>query len=643
MATEIFGKAIGGKSRFPKPITTIDSGQYVADRFDTLGNWGNQVFNIAKDAIFELGDFELTKFNFDFTNPLHTIAVGTNLPPAPDLPSPGSFTVNLPDIPDSPDLPSIDIDLGDLGDPPDDLGPAPVLNFPPKPVVADPVHPGGPPQLIDVEAYIPDSPDLEFPELPELDDIPLPTPPEIIAHEFDSPRPTHDIEVPHSLDLESHEIKEYNSDLLAAVQAEVSRMLEGGTGLPPAVEQMLFDRSRAREDEAAERAIMEAHDDWAARGFSLPSGIADRRIRMIRQENQSQRNALNRELTIYASEKEIENLQFAVSQGIALESLTSQIHLSFEQLRMELAQRVADLLFEAITAKVEIYNAEVSAYRVDAEVYRERIQAELTKVELFRTELEAARLRGDLNQQKVDLYRTRLEALNTLIGVYVAELEAANTIAQVNESKIRTFEASISAYATEIRAKVAEFEAWQTEIEGELGKIRGYEAEARGFSARAAAYESGVSAKLAVPQFEIEKMRALIDEFRAKVDVFSAGVDAERTRIGALGAAYSAQTDAYSSVIQRESARIEGRVAEERIKLEDRRLTADRELSRNELGLRELTSHHELMLQQLEALSQVASQLSAATMSAVNASASISESGSASNSWSASGVWSGEM
>jgi hypothetical protein len=57
---------------------------------------------------------------------------------------------------------------------------------------------------------------------------------------------------------------------LSAGIAAALGTLAGGTGLPAAVEQALFDRARSREESQTTKAVQEAFDTFATRGFNTP-------------------------------------------------------------------------------------------------------------------------------------------------------------------------------------------------------------------------------------------------------------------------------------------------------------------------------------------------------------------------------------
>lgn len=92
----------------------------------------------------------------------------------------------------------------------------------------------------------------------------------------------------------------------------------GGTGIPAAVENQIWDRARAREVQEANRMEDEAVTAYAARGFSLPPGALADRTLTVQQDASNKVSTINRDIAIKNIEIEIENIRFAVDQATRL-------------------------------------------------------------------------------------------------------------------------------------------------------------------------------------------------------------------------------------------------------------------------------------------------------------------------------------
>jgi hypothetical protein len=95
-------------------------------------------------------------------------------------------------------------------------------------------------------------------------------------------------------------------------------ILYGGTGLPAHIENAIWQRGRARDIIEANRLEQEAYTALADRGFTQPTGATATRVLMIQQEASNKISQFNRDTAIKAAEIEIENIKFAVEQGVKI-------------------------------------------------------------------------------------------------------------------------------------------------------------------------------------------------------------------------------------------------------------------------------------------------------------------------------------
>ena len=612
------------------PIPVTGALPEVQSQFDRAHSFGSTAFSSALGLIGQLSSFDPTGVSFDtsFTVPGSLIS-GFMRPDRPADPDDVEFDVTVPDppafsaisIPTFSSVPTFDKD-------------APLVDFSGKPQPFAKLPPEVP-ALFPVT--IPTAPNIALPELPSLQELQLPDPPDVLTPEFTAERPTFNTPVPDA--SLNYSFTPYSEVLLSQVQQEISRILTTGLGLPPAIEQALFDRATGREDAAANRAVDEVFTEFAARGFTLPNGLMDRRVKEVRRQNAENRSATNRELAINATQVQIESLRFAVQQGIAAESLTAQIHFQAEELQLQAAQIVSDFVLRIFLARVEVYNAEVAAFRVDAEVFRSLIEAELSKVEVYRAQIQAELARGEINQQKINLYVARLEGLNTLVAIYRGQVEAANTVAATNATIIQGFGAEVDAYRSEVQAKESEFAAWAQQIQGELGKVEAYRAEVGAFTARVQAYAAGVDAQAIAPRLQLEQQTVLADQYRAQISGVQAQIAALASRADAVASIFSSKAAIYSAEGQVSVAEAESNTRQFLAVLEEARARSTAMLAEAELNVNQAIAIGNQVVEALRGAAQAASQLAASALSSVNASASIGESGSATNSWAFSEEW----
>jgi len=590
-------------------------GGFVKQGWDLYSNLAVGAFEQTQEFIEQLGSFSINPVNYDtsFSPPAENFAPFVT----PTKPSEPTLYWNL-DLPEPLDL---DVpEMPDFGDAPESDLKVPNLDFTGEPDPLDIAEPPDPPTLDDVR--VPDEPVLNFPdELPRLTEIEFPDKPDLIEVEFEGERPEFQGNVPDTFIDFTEE--EYQSDCLDRLKVEIKRILDDGTGMPPVVEQMLVDRARTREDREATRAVQQAMEEASARGFTLPPGHTYRRAQEIRQNNQNQANTFNREVFVQRRQEEIQNYQFAIAQGIALENILINAHLAVQQRAFEFARAVVDLHFRQLEAYIATYNAAIQGYQADAAVYEAKLRAEINKLEQYRLEIQAESLKIDADRSKVEVYQAQLAAVEQQVNVYRARVEAAKAISEKNNATVRAYVGQIQGYQAQIDAKRTEWEAWATKVRGQLGKTQAFEAETRAFAADVSAYESRVRAESLKPQIETQIRELEVREQLANLERYRSEANAEASRMQSEAAVFGSQAQMYAadgSIAENQQA---ARDRQYRSLVETRRTESERALAQAQLDVDQVLRSGQLLSQALDGAARASGQLSAGAMSAVNLAASV--------------------
>ena len=106
---------------------------------------------------------------------------------------------------------------------------------------------------------------------------------------------------------------------MAAIEAQLTKYLAGGTGLNVAVENAIYERARTKNSAEANRVRDTAYVEAAARGFTIPSGALMSAMQQARQAGADNNAQATREIVVMQAEMEQRNLQFAVT--------TSTVHI----------------------------------------------------------------------------------------------------------------------------------------------------------------------------------------------------------------------------------------------------------------------------------------------------------------------------
>lgn len=548
-----------------------------------------------------------------FTAP--AIGYTLSLPQAPTAPTIAFPTVQAPD---ALELQPVDEIVGAAA--PEFAVTVPVVQILDKPDALAVTTPGDAPAVSDVT--MPDAPVIVLPDAPVMELIALPTAPTLSMPVWDTVAPDGDLAVPTVGFVWSEDY--YDSALLGDVTNRLTTMLLGGTGLPAAIEQAIWDRGRAREDVIAKKATQEAYEEFAARGFALPPGALAGRVAEVAQKNREATSTFSRDVAIKQAELEVENLKFSVSTGIQLEGQLMTYAGQYAQRALEAAKTTVEVAINIFNAQVALFNARLQAYQTEASVYKELIQAESLRLEQYRTEIEAQKLIGEINVQAIQVYKTRIDALLSAVELYKAQLEGVKTQVDVDRVRIEGFRATVDAYKAQVEAKTSEYQAWGESIRGEVAKVSIYEAQARSFGTLVDAYKTGETVKIENMRAQIAANELLVKAFAAEVDYMGEQVRAGVAQVDSGVKVYDGQARVFAAQVGGEEARV--RALAEQVRLIIAAGTADAELKLKAAGINvdQLLRIGQVEAEGRKAAGMIAGQLAASAMSAFNLSASVS-------------------
>lgn len=145
-------------------------------------------------------------------------------------------------------------------------------------------------------------------------------------------------------------------------------IVQGGSGIRPAVEQALLERDRARIQVERSRAEDQVVNEWAGKRFPLPPGAMMAQLAAVRRDALVNLAASSRDAMIKSWETEIENVKFAVTKmldqrQVALQAAGDYIKalVMGPDIAMRLATGLAGLRSDFMRATATLYSAEVAA------------------------------------------------------------------------------------------------------------------------------------------------------------------------------------------------------------------------------------------------------------------------------------------
>ena len=562
------------------------------------------------------------------------------MPRAPDapalsikLPEQPTASLTAPAIGDAPNAPSIDAALDGLDMSGLDIPAAPgfpTLNLPAAPTMRDIALPAEP--VVDGTVDFPDKPDMALPEMDALLPITIP--------EFQFPElPDFDGKVP-TLDAQPPEVfitwaePEYASELYDELVAKIREWLKGGTGLPPEVEDALFSRARERDSKETERAVQAAFTDWAARGFTMPPGMLTAQVNAAREEGRLKAAELNREILIEAAKWEIENIRFAVQQGIALEQLSMNLWENAIKRLFEVARFNAEALMSAFNAKIALFNAQMQGFGALVQLYKARLDGALAKLTAYKTAVEAQQAIGQLNQQKVEIFKAKLQAVQTSAEIFSTLMRGAEIKANIIAKEYDVYRTRIQAYAEQIGAEKVKFDAYRAQVDGETAKAHMFEASTRAYAETVRAISTKADLKIKQQQLKLDNARLKIQGFEAQVTAFKARTDAALTLMKHEVDVFQARVQAWQAGAQMNATEAEMQMRFADAKYKTNLAYVEAQVHVFQAKVQKAIQDANLAIEKYRAIGQYATQMAAGAMSAHHISNSLSGSASVGASYS---------
>jgi len=577
--------------------------------FDKYTTFSTQAVGRANAALDKLTTYTIDPISFDVSFDDEGNVGTYQFPPRPDDPD---ITFNgVTDPPAPPTVRTADIAIDAA---PTDTTIAPVIGNVPTPDVSLPAQPGPAPVLDTV--IVPDAPTFADIPDPTLFAINLPTPIPLNLPTFQGQRPVFNIKPPPN--SFTFTPQEYVSALLTKTQGQISTMLDGGTGLPAAVIQALRARAYAAVDIAETRAVQQVTEEFGNLGWTEPSGLLYKKVRRARQDSQNQRNGVDRDIFINDEQIAVENLRFAVGQGVALESALFAAHNEFMRVALEAASTTVRIAIETFNAQVALIELQEKAYETDAAVFRDLITAESQKIEIYRAQLEAQRVIGELNQQLVAVFNAKIQALLAKVEVYKAEVAGAQAKADVIHTVIEGRRAEIEAYAAEVGAYRDVWNAYTAQVEGQKVKADIYAVMENAFGQRVQAFKTVQDTKIAAANLKVALSDLDLRGWRGKLDLFLGKIDAEKTRVMANVGVLGAHTELYKADASIQATASEVRNRNLQLILARAQAKVDTEIKNVSLAIDQREKDFGLVLEKAKTIASVEAQVAGSAMSALS-------------------------
>lgn len=454
-------------------------------------------------------------------------------------------------LPAAPTLPAITATIPAL------TATSPIISFPTLPTLSVPSLPVAP---IVTDTAIPDAPTVTLPAVPTIGDLVLPEAPSISLPSLTAIAPINTLTAP--TDRFNYAEAVYTSALKDPLIAKLlSDLANGGYGIDPVDETRLWDRARDREFGLMSQASEDIQAQMEATSFPVPQGAFFTALRRAQNETQAKLSAINRDIAIKRAELYVDNRRFTIEQVRSLEQIQQQFFNAVQGRALDAARAQVELGIAVFDAAVRNFNAQLDAYKTEASVFRDKIQAALATLELYKGQLQGATLRLEADRTRVALYEAQLTGVNSVIQVFRSRMEAARLAAEIQAQKLEGYRTQVQAYSALVQSEEIKFRAYDSAIQGEGTKIELYKSQI-------GAYAQQVDAEKAKGELTIQNSNQLVrayevaaNSYRLQLDSLLKQVEGEseidKLKINSYQADVQAFSALVSSIVQSSSVKIQ--------------------------------------------------------------------------------------
>jgi hypothetical protein len=550
--------------------------------------------------------------------PVATLVDGFTMPALPVAPA--DLSMNLPPVPAQPTLtPVVGFESSAAPEFTAQMPPIDLTFAAPGPLTA--VVPTAPTLNAVV---VPDAPDVVLPDVPTLLGVNVPLAPLLALPTFTAVTPDSPLAPDY---IFSFSERAYTSSLLNDLRSTLDTWVNGAaTGLSPAVEAAIWNRGRDREVTASGRKLAESMRSFARLGFTKPPGALALEIAQGLQESQSTLVDQSRDVMIKQADMEQANRKYAFDLAWKVEEGLITYNSQIAQRSFETAKYAQQIGIDIYHETVARYGADIQAFAARVEAYKATLTGELAKLDVYKAELEGQKLIGELNMQAVEVYKARIGAAQAVIEIFKASVDAANTEASINKTQIEAYAATVGAYAETVRAKASEYDMYATRVKAEVSKVDVFSAQASAYNSQVQGFKATVDALVAQKNIEIKVGQEVpLDLFKSLTEAYRTQVGAETERVGALVKTYEAGTSVFTAEVQGETARVNSEVAVIKADTDIATATGNLRIEAAKANINALMQQVNYLVESIKGGAQVAAQLAASALSAVNLSGQIGD------------------
>lgn len=323
------------------------------------------------------------------------------------------------------------------------------------------------------------------------------------------------------------------------LHAKVSAALNGEV-LPDQFEAALITRARGRVEKdyaATEQVLLES---YAKRGFYEPPGALVAGLHAGRLKNADALANQSTDIYVERRKSEVQHLQFVM--GLAATNLQSVRGLAVSyagvvantmQQALGYATALATQLGQVFEHLIARANMSISVMTALNAQYETRLKAALAALDGFKLELEAEKLRSDVEIAQIQFIEAQINIEELQVKQYSALIDAVARKASTEELKLKGYEIRGDIFKKRTDAKLAEYEVYKAALEGDKYKMDGEMTKLTVFEDLLKIDQLKLDAQVKAITATEAHNNALVEIFKAGGEVYKMDVEAAVQRFSA--------------------------------------------------------------------------------------------------------------
>ena len=462
----------------------------------------------------------------------------------------------------------------------------------------------------------------DLPPIPKITDKVIPAPPEYTEYVFEGIRPTDNLKPPTSMFVYNE--AEYNSEVANQLTEKIlSELSAGSTGLTEDVENAIWDRARERQVQENEEAYQRELTFFSSRGFSLPPGQLNAKLRGIQARIDQKNQDLNNDILVQSSELAQKNAQFIITSAIQLEKNLMDNSNQVANRAFEKAKATLQFIHDQFDLALKHLAMKWDGYKVLAQVYETKIRAEIAKAEWYEKLIAGIEAGTRAEALAIQAYESIVKGLETLVTMYATEMEAAKIQSEIDVNNLRGYQIKADVFTKKVDAVTAKYQARQTQIAGESEKINMYKTENEAYAIQTEAVKniadialSKAEIKLKGHQGYLEHLRTMLEKYKIESDVNMAKAETELKLSGL-------DVDIFKAEIAKYQADIDAIIKNYLGKVDAAKAESEIIISERQIALQKLLGEKGLISEQMIATSELGGKIAAAALTSISASTNI--------------------